>query len=105
SAADEELCARLGIARADAAGDEQWQLARTAAGALELRTPVRDGPLRIELDLQRGDLARRLATARRRQPLPRAVRLHPQPAPPAAFAAPAGRRAAPPPLAPPRGPG
>jgi 16S rRNA (guanine1516-N2)-methyltransferase len=90
SAADEELCARFGIARAEGAGDEQWQLARTAAGALELRTPVRDGPLRIELDLQRGDLARRLATARREQPLPRAVGLHRRPAPPAVFDATAG---------------
>lgn len=79
---DEELCQRFGISCAESASDDQWQLARTLTGALALRSPKRDGFLEITIDPTRGDLGRRLKTARPDQPLPRAVGLYRRSTPP-----------------------
>jgi 16S rRNA (guanine1516-N2)-methyltransferase len=87
---DEQLCQRFGIACADAASDEQWQLSRTLTGALALRSPKREGSLEITLDPTRGDLGRRIKTARPDQPLPRAVGLYRRDTPPCVVDATAG---------------
>jgi 16S rRNA (guanine1516-N2)-methyltransferase len=73
---DRQLCERFGITCVDNASAQQWQLSRTLMGALALRSPARDGALEITLDPTRGDLGRRLKSARPDQPLPRAVGLY-----------------------------
>src|SRR5262245_60767828 len=90
SDADLDLCRRFALARADAARADQWTLRRCADGALELHTPAARPPLAVALDLRRGDLARRLRSARADQPLPRALGLHRRPTPPAVVDATAG---------------
>lgn len=90
SAADAERCHRLGLAIAAAASPGQWAVRRTPEQMLELRAPDAEGPLTLSLDLRRGPLARRLATARRDQPLPRALGLHRRDPPPTIVDATAG---------------
>ncbi len=76
SPADAERCTRFGVPIVDAAATEQWSLRRADSGLLELSAPAADGSLSVDLDLRSGQLARRLQTARRDQPLPRAIGLH-----------------------------
>ncbi|MBL8749878.1 MAG: class I SAM-dependent methyltransferase [Planctomycetes bacterium] len=57
---------------------------------LELRSPVATGDLRIEVGLSSGPIARRLHTARRTDPLPRAIGLPRRQAPPRVVDATAG---------------
>lgn len=52
-----------------------WQLVRSANGVMELCSPVGPNELRLDLNLMRGPLARRLRTARNSEPLPRACGL------------------------------
>lgn len=89
-ASDGPLCERFGIAQKEQPRDDQWQLTRTLSGALALRSPMREGPISITLDPSRGDLARRLRTARPDQPLPRAIGLHRRATPPRVLDATAG---------------
>jgi len=90
SPADTELCRRLGIELAATGADDQWQLQRTGLGSLQLRSPAAHGPLVFALDLGHGALATRLRTARKDQPLPRALGLPRRATPPAVFDATAG---------------
>ncbi|MCA8948678.1 MAG: class I SAM-dependent methyltransferase [Planctomycetes bacterium] len=71
TAADSELAARFGLAAA-ARDPDRWQLARSA-GRLELVSPRAEGPLRWAVHGGDGDLARRLRSVRRQDPLARAV--------------------------------
>lgn len=81
---------RLGVPAAERAAAGQWTLRRTAAGHLELCAPAALGGACAALDPGRGPLLRRLLTARRDQPLPRAVGLHRRSAPPRVVDATAG---------------
>lgn len=71
---DLALAADCGIHPAPARNPAEWQLVRGAL-ELELRSPVAMGDLRIEVGLSSGPIARRLHTARRTDPLPRAIGL------------------------------
>ncbi len=71
---DLALAADCGIRLAPARNPAEWQLVRGAV-ELELRSPVAIGDLRIEVGLSSGPIARRLHTARRTDPLPRAIGL------------------------------
>jgi 16S rRNA (guanine1516-N2)-methyltransferase len=75
SAHDAALCARFGIQPADA--KEGFHLCRVEG---RLRLCSADQGLSVDLDLEHGPMAHRLRTARRSEPLPRAVgmtRRHP----------------------------
>ncbi len=67
--------ARFRIRIAAARDPQSWQLVRSPAGVMELCSPVGPNELRLDLDLSRGPLARRLRSARRSEPLPRACGL------------------------------
>lgn len=88
--ADALLCARYGVRVVDVAPEGAWTLQRTELGELELAAPANEEPLRVSLDLSRGDLARRLRTASKEQPLSRACGLHRRDAMPSVFDATAG---------------
>lgn len=76
SSADAALCTRYSVAVVDVAPPDSWTLRRSELDELELRAPVREDSLSIVLDLERGELAQRLRTASKSQPLPRAIGLH-----------------------------
>src|SRR5688572_8730752 len=67
--------ARFRIRIAARRDEHSWQLVRSPAGVMELCSPVGPNELRLDLDLMRGPLARRLRTARNSEPLPRACGL------------------------------
>lgn len=67
--------ARFRIRIAAARDERSWQLVRSPAGVMELCSPVGPNELRLDLDLARGPLSRRLRGARRTEPLPRACGL------------------------------
>lgn len=74
---DVASAARFGVSRAERATPSQWRVSRPFAGAaLALEAPASEPALRLELDLRAGSLARRLRSAQRDQPLPRAIGLH-----------------------------
>ena len=73
---DRALAEQFAVPFAESEAADSWTLQRQIDGALALRAPKAQGALEIQLDLQRGDLARRLKTARPDQPLPRAVGRH-----------------------------
>lgn len=85
-----ELAERLGIAVAAAPDPTRWQLAASLRGGLELRSPVAMGGFCVEVDPGSGPLARRLRTARRDDPLARAVGLPNRQTPPFVLDATAG---------------
>ncbi len=87
---DARRCAELGIRICDDAPPSSWTLRRDEDGALRLRTPQREAPLAIEVDFESGDLARRLRTASKSQPIARAVSLHRRQSPPCVLDATAG---------------
>jgi 16S rRNA (guanine1516-N2)-methyltransferase len=88
--ADADRCRRFKVPVAERAGPAQWTLRRTAEGQLELHSPAAAPALCVALDLRSGPLARRLHTARRDQPLPRALGLHRRQQGPTVFDATAG---------------
>lgn len=90
SEGDRLLCERFRVPTAASAPDHCWTLQRGQLGELELSAPAREEPLCVSLDLARGDLARRLRTASREQPLPRACGLHRRETMPTVFDATAG---------------
>jgi 16S rRNA (guanine1516-N2)-methyltransferase len=67
--------ARFRIRIAPDRDERSWQLVRAPNGVMELCSPVGANELRLDLDLMRGPLARRLRTARNSEPLPRACGL------------------------------
>jgi 16S rRNA (guanine1516-N2)-methyltransferase len=73
SAADFALCRRFGIETGPTEAPGAWTL-RRIDGRLCLRAPP-PTELELALDLQRGQLGRRLRTSRRNEPLARAVGL------------------------------
>jgi len=76
SPADRELCRRFGIDEAtDAVAARAWQLCRRD-GELILAGPAAAGRMVIDTNPGAGEFGRRLQTARRTDPLPRAVGLH-----------------------------
>jgi 16S rRNA (guanine1516-N2)-methyltransferase len=85
---DLDLAARFGLAAAAARDPRTWQLVRDSEG-LWLCAPGPRG-LRLNLRLDRGPLAHRLRTARRTDPLPRAIGLPRRTAPPTVVDATAG---------------
>lgn len=89
-AADTARCARCAMPMRAVAAPWQWSLRRDDDGALRLCAPAADAPLQIDIDLERGPMARRLQTARRDQPLARAIGLHRRATPPTVFDATAG---------------
>ncbi|MBK8095712.1 MAG: class I SAM-dependent methyltransferase [Planctomycetes bacterium] len=80
---DEELCRRFGVPLATTVDDTAWQLRRTHDGSLELQGPGGRGEagLRIGINPCHGELAHRLHTSRRKDPLARAIGLHRRNAP------------------------
>lgn len=87
---DARRCSQLGVSIAEDATPSSWSLRRADDGALELRTPQRETPLAVRVDLESGDLARRLRTASKSQPIARAVSLHRRESPPSVLDATAG---------------
>lgn len=87
---DAQRCLELGLRIVDEVTPSSWALCRADDGALELRTPRRDAPLAVRIDFESGDLARRLRTASKSQPLARAVSLHRRESPPTVLDATAG---------------
>lgn len=83
SIGDQELCRRFGVPLTTTVDDSAWQLRRSHVGRLELRGPA--GPagagLCIAIDPRHGDLAHRIQTSGRRDPLARAIGLHRRKAP------------------------
>jgi len=86
---DLQLAAKFGISLADALDPSAWQLVRHA-NELRLNAPAAEGPMLLELCTSRGPLAVRLRTARRSDPLPRAIGLPRRQEPPTVLDATAG---------------
>jgi 16S rRNA (guanine1516-N2)-methyltransferase len=86
---DVQLAAAFGVRVVVARDPTRWQLVRTPTG-LELTSPDALGPMRLALHADRGDLARRLRTLRRSDPLPRALGLPRRQDAPSVFDATAG---------------
>ncbi len=70
-----EAARRYGLAIATSDEPDAWQLVRRG-GRWRLRAPAADGSYEVSADPSDGVVARRLATARRTDPLPRAVGMH-----------------------------
>jgi 16S rRNA (guanine1516-N2)-methyltransferase len=81
---------RFGIEIVDGAEPSAWTLRRGELGELELRAPTREDAVCVAIDFDRGDLARRLQTASKSQPLSRAIGLHRRSEPPRVLDATAG---------------
>jgi 16S rRNA (guanine1516-N2)-methyltransferase len=86
---DLELAARFGITIAPTRDPSAWQLVRQADVIL-LCAPDANGSMVLELSATRGPLARRLRSARRSDPLPRAIGLPRRHTPPFVLDATAG---------------
>lgn len=72
---DRLLAEHFGVELATSPPAATWWLERTAAG-MSLRAPKREGGYEVVLSSTEGSMARRLRTARRTDPLPRAVGMH-----------------------------
>lgn len=90
SAEDLALCRKFGVEPSLDASAADWVLFRDALHRLRLRACERLGGIEVGVDLSGGDLARRLRTARKDQPLARAASLHRRPSPPTVLDATAG---------------
>lgn len=86
---DRRLAATFGLKLATTREISSWQFVRSA-GTLELCAPDHEGGYRVTNDVSQGAMARRLRTARRTDPLPRAVGLHRPGTPPDVVDATAG---------------
>ncbi|MBX3462115.1 MAG: class I SAM-dependent methyltransferase [Planctomycetes bacterium] len=86
---DALLAAEFGVPVAPVHDEQAWQLVRQEAG-LALQAPLAGGGLLLHLDLASGPLARRLRSARRDEPLARAVGLPRRATPPSVVDATAG---------------
>lgn len=75
---DLKIAERFGIKVATARDTRAWQLVRSA-GNLDLCAPRSEGGYKVRVDVADGPMARRLHTARRTDPLPRAMGLHKRP--------------------------
>jgi 16S rRNA (guanine1516-N2)-methyltransferase len=75
SAADRSACRRFGVTLATAPSATAWQVERGGDGRLQLRAPQALGSQVLRIEPDRGELLRRLRTARASQPLPRAIGL------------------------------
>lgn len=73
---DRSTCQRFGIPFVAEAGADSWRLMRSAAGTLGLWAPQALGGMSVLCEHRTGDLARRLRSLRRNQPLGRAFGLH-----------------------------
>ena len=91
AARDRDLAnaARFGVRLAATRDPSSWQLVRAVAG-LELWAPTDEGGYRVQVDVSTGPLARRIRTARRTDPLPRALGLQRRESPPTVVDATAG---------------
>jgi 16S rRNA (guanine1516-N2)-methyltransferase len=86
---DLELAGRFGVPLAERRDPARWQIVRSPTG-LELCSPDAMGGSRLDLDVNSGPLARRLRSARRDEPLARAIGLPKRQSPPAVLDATAG---------------
>ena len=75
SGKDVEIAERFGIALAPGRDSSSWQLVRSA-GNMTLCAPADQGGYVVRVDVAQGPMARRIRTARRTDPLPRAVGLN-----------------------------
>jgi 16S rRNA (guanine1516-N2)-methyltransferase len=73
---DRLLCIRFGVPFVPAPASGAFRLERGDAGQLVLRAPAAAGGLALDADAFQAQLRRRLATARREQPIGRAFGLH-----------------------------
>jgi 16S rRNA (guanine1516-N2)-methyltransferase len=72
---DRSLAEHFGLELATTPTVDAWRLVRTPAG-MSLRAPANEGDYALVLSATEGPMARRLRTARRTDPLPRAVGMH-----------------------------
>jgi 16S rRNA (guanine1516-N2)-methyltransferase len=86
---DLQLAQRFGVPIAATRDEAAWQLVRHA-NVLQLCAPAAKGPMVLELSATRGPLATRLRSARRSEPLPRAIGLPRRQTPPFVIDATAG---------------
>lgn len=75
SGKDVEIAARFGILVATGREPASWQLVRSS-GIMMLCAPTDEGGYSVRVDVAQGPMARRLHTARRTDPLPRAIGLN-----------------------------
>lgn len=75
SGKDVQIAERFGITVATARDTSAWQLVRSM-GSMTLCAPLEEGGYSIRVDVAQGPMARRIRTARRTDPLPRAVGLN-----------------------------
>lgn len=76
---DVEFAARFGVSLAKTRDSDHWQLVRQGV-TLSLVAPAADGGYEVRADVAEPAMARRIRTARRTDPLPRAVGLNRRPA-------------------------
>jgi len=72
---DLQIAEQFGLKLATALDPKAWQLVRSA-GNLTLRAPQDEGGYEVWVNVTEGPMARRVRTARRTDPLPRAVGMH-----------------------------
>lgn len=75
SGIDLEIATRFGLRLATTRDTSTWQLVRSA-GNMGLCAPLAEGGYRVRVDVAEGPMARRIHTAHRTDPLPRAIGLH-----------------------------
>lgn len=72
---DVQIAERFGIKVATSRDTSSWQLVRSM-GSMTLCAPLEAGGYSIRVDVAQGPMARRIRTARRTDPLPRAIGLN-----------------------------
>ena len=75
SGKDVQIAERFGITLATARDPSSWQLMRSM-GSMTLCAPEQEGGYSVRVDVSQGPMARRIRTARRTDPLPRAIGLN-----------------------------
>lgn len=72
---DLQIAEQFGLKLATSVDPRSWQVIRSS-GHLALRAPTDEGSYEVWLNVSEGPMARRIRTARRTDPLPRAVGMH-----------------------------